>query len=162
MSGAHATRAIASPPVRVISFGAEAKGFIAIGQLATGVIAIGQLATGVIAIGQLSRGVFAVGQLSLGVVTFGQLSAGLAWAGGMLGVGGTAGPGVVFGLLGRLRVRPRLRFERARDLSTLSIGLRAFVAVGVLALVWFVALGPLLHELTKVGGVFRSPPRVLR
>ena len=148
--------------MRVISFGAEANGFIAIGQLATGVIAIGQLATGVVAIGQLSRGVFAVGQLSVGVVSLGQLSAGLAWAGGMVGIGGTAGPGLVLGLLGRLRLRPRVQFERARPHRTLSIVLRAFVGVGLVALVWFVALGPLLHELTRVGGVFRSPPRVLR
>jgi hypothetical protein len=116
----------------------------------------------VIAIGQLSRGVFAVGQLAVGVVTIGQLSAGLAWAGGMVGVGGTSGPGLVLGLLGRLRLRPRLRFEAARNRSALSVVLRSLVGVGVLALVWFVALGPLLHELTKVGGVFRSPPHVLR
>ena len=148
--------------MRAISFGAEAKGIIAIGQLATGVIAIGQLATGVVAIGQLSRGVFAVGQLSLGVVAFGQLSAGLAWAGGMLGVGGTAGPGVVFGLLGRLRVRPQWRFEPTDSRRTTSVVFRTFVGAALLALVWFVALGPLLHELTRVGGVFRSPPRVLR
>lgn len=147
--------------MRVISFGAEAKGFIAIGQLATGVIAIGQLATGVIAVGQLSRGVFAVGQLSLGVVTVGQLSAGVAWAGG-IGVGGTAGPGLVFGLLGRLRIRPRVQFEPRGNRAPKSIVLRAIVGAGLLALVWFVALGPLLHELTRVGGVFRSPPRVLR
>ena len=148
--------------MRVISFGAEAKGVIAIGQLATGVIAIGQLATGVIAIGQLSRGVFAVGQASLGVVSVGQLSAGLVWAGGMVGVGGTAGPGLVFGLLGRLRVRPPRRFEPARNRSRASVVLRSVVGVGVVALVWFVALGPLLDELTRLGGVFRSPPRVLR
>jgi hypothetical protein len=80
----------------------------------------------------------------------------------MVGVGGTAGPGLVFGLLGRLRVRPRLQFEPARNRSKVSIGLRAFVGLGVLALVWFVAVGPVLHELTRLGGVFRSPPPVLR
>ena len=147
--------------MRVVDFGAEAKGFIAIGQLATGVVAIGQLATGVIAIGQLSRGVFAIGQLSLGVVTAGQLSGGLAWASG-IGIGGTAGPGLVLGLLGRLRVRPRLRFEPAPKRRGVALALRALVGVGLVALVWFVALGPLLDELTRVGGVFRSPPPVLR
>jgi hypothetical protein len=147
--------------VRVISFGADSTGFIAIGQLATGFIAIGQVATGVIAVGQLSRGVVAIGQLSLGVVTVGQLSAGAAWAGG-IGVGGTAGPGLVFGLLGRLRVRPHVQFERAPVRHPKGVVVRSLVGAGLLALVWFVALGPLLHDLTRVGGVFRSPPRVLR
>ena len=38
------------------------------------------------------------------------------------------------------------------------------MATGVIAgpgLVWG-ALGPLRHDLTRVGGVFRSPPHVLR
>jgi hypothetical protein len=147
--------------VRLIAFGAEATGVIAIGQVATGVIAIGQLATGVVAIGQLSRGVLAFGQLSLGMVTAGQLSAGVAWSGG-IGVGGTAGPGLVFGLAGRLRVRPRLQFERARMRGGPAIVLRAAIGLALAALVWFVAIGPLLHDLTRVGGVFRAPPHVLR
>jgi hypothetical protein len=134
---------------------------IAIGQLATGVIAIGQVATGVIAIGQLSRGVLAFGQLSLGIVTAGQLSAGVAWSGG-IGVGGTAGPGLVFGLAGRLRVRPRLQFESSRARSAPWIVFRAVVGLALVVLVWFVAIGPLLHDLTRVGGVFRAPPHVLR
>jgi hypothetical protein len=147
--------------MRVIAFGAEAKGIIAIGQVATGVVAIGQLATGVIAIGQLSRGVVAFGQLSVGVVTGGQLSAGLAWSGG-LGVGGTAGPGLVLGLAGRLRVRPYIEFRRAAVRGKISIAWRVLAGLALAALVWFVAVGPLLHELTRVGGVFRSPPPVLR
>jgi hypothetical protein len=147
--------------VRLIAFGAEATGVIAIGQLATGVLAIGQLATGVIAIGQLSRGVVAFGQLSLGIVTAGQLSVGVAWAGG-IGVGGTAGPGLVFGLMGRLRVRPHPQFERAQVPRTRGIFVRAVLGLAVAALVWFVAIDPLLHDLTRVGGVFRSPPHVLR
>jgi hypothetical protein len=147
--------------VRVIAFGAEATGIVAIGQIATGVVAIGQLATGVIAVGQLSRGVIAFGQLSLGIVTGGQLSAGVAWAGG-LGVGGTAGPGLVFGLAGRLRVRPHVQFERARPRGAPSIVGRTLAGLALAALVWFVVIGPLLHDLTRVGGVFRSPPPVLR
>jgi hypothetical protein len=147
--------------VRVIAFGAEAKGIVAIGQLATGVVAIGQVATGVIAIGQLSRGVVAFGQLSVGIVTGGQLSAGLAWAGG-LGVGGSAGPGLILGLAGRLRVHPYVEFRRARVRGKVSIVMRVVAGLALAALVWFVAVGPLLHELTRVGGVFRSPPPVLR
>lgn len=147
--------------MRVIAFGAEATGVIAIGQLATGVIAIGQVATGVIAIGQLSRGVIAFGQLSVGVVTGGQLSAGLAWAAG-LGVGGTAGPGLVLGLAGRLRVHPYVEFRRASARGALPTVMRVLAGLALAALVWFVAVGPLLHELTRVGGVFRSPPPVLR
>ena len=147
--------------MRVIAFGAEPTGFIAIGQVATGVIAIGQMATGVIAIGQLSRGVVAFGQLSLGIVTGGQLSAGVAWSAG-IGVGATAGPGLVLGLWGRLRVRPRIQFERAHVRGSAGVVARALVGLALVALVWFVALGPLLHELTRVGGVFRAPPHVLR
>ena len=147
--------------MRVIAFGAEATGVVAIGQVATGVIAIGQLATGVIAIGQLSRGVIAFGQLSVGVVTAGQLSAGVAWAGG-IGMGGTAGPGLVFGLLGRLRLRPHVQFQRARAGSTPAMIGRLLLGLALAALVGFVAIGPLLHDLTRVGGVFRAPPHVLR
>ena len=147
--------------MRLIAFGAESTGVIAIGQLATGVIAIGQLATGVIAIGQLSRGVFAFGQLSLGIVTAGQLSLGVAWSAG-IGVGGTAGPGLVFGLIGRLRVRPHVQFEPSPVRGRWRVVFRAVVGLAVAALVWFVAIDPLVHDLTRVGGVFRSPPHVLR
>ena len=147
--------------MRLIAFGAEATGVIAIGQVATGVIAIGQVATGVIAIGQLSRGVLAFGQLSLGIVTAGQLSVGVAWAGG-IGVGGTAGPGLVFGLMGRLRVSPHVEFDRERVRLMRGTFVRAVLVLAVAALVWFVAIDPLVHDLTRVGGVFRSPPHVLR
>jgi hypothetical protein len=85
----------------------------------------------------------------------------LAWAGG-IGVGGTAGPGLVLGLLGRLRLRPRLQFERVQVRRRRAVAVRVLVGVGLVALVWFVVLAPLVHDLTRVGGVFRSPPRVLR
>ena len=104
--------------MRLIAFGADATGVIAIGQLATGVLAIGQLATGVIAIGQLSRGVVAFGQLSLGIVTAGQLSLGVACR--RYRDRGHGGAGLVFGLLGRLRVRESAEFSVRRHMCSAS------------------------------------------
>ena len=92
----------------VFAIGQQAKGVIAIGQEATGVIAIGQLATGVVAVGQLARGVIVVGQLALGLAAVGQIGFGVLWYAG-LGIGGTAGPGAVFGCFGRLRFRQQSR-----------------------------------------------------
>jgi hypothetical protein len=92
----------------VFAFGQQATGVIAIGQEATGVIAIGQLATGVVAVGQLARGGIVVGQLALGLAAVGQVGFGVLWCAGM-GVGGTAGPGAVFGCFGRLRPRQQSR-----------------------------------------------------
>lgn len=89
----------------VFAFGQQATGFIALGQEATGFIAIGQMATGVIAIGQLARGVIAVGQLAVGVVAVGMVAVGVLWCSALVGVAGTSGPGLVYGLLGRVRVR---------------------------------------------------------
>jgi hypothetical protein len=68
----------------------------------------------------------------------------------------------VIGLLGRLRVRPRVQFQRARVGGAPAIVGRVVLGLALAALVWFVAIGPLLHELTRVGGVLRSPPHVLR
>ena len=105
-----------SGEVAVFAVGQEARGFIAIGQVATGFIAIGQVATGVIAVGQLARGVIAVGQLALGVFAVGMVGGGVLWCTALVGVGGTSGPGLVYGLLGRARVRqwPRRLLALAR------------------------------------------------
>ena len=73
------------------------------------------------AVGQLSRGVVAVGQLALGLAAAGQVAIGVCWAAG-LGIGGTSGPGAVYGIFGRVRLREigedlyrlRARFRRAR------------------------------------------------
>ncbi len=140
---------------------------IAVGVAPTGVIAIGQLATGVIAVGQLARGVIVVGQLAIGIVTFGQLSLGFAWAGGQLATGAVEGPSQVgVGAFGKLGFSDLTHGRWARFTAWRLVGVRRWAAplimIGVGCLVWFVALDPLLHELTKVGGVFREPPRPLR
>jgi hypothetical protein len=153
--------------MRVFAVGQSPTGVIAIGQIPTGVIAIGQGATGVIAIGQLARGMIAIGQLALGVIAFGQLSIGVLWSGGMLSVGALEGPTLLgAGLFGRWRLRDlrRLRFRsiERREGPRSWVRLAAFVAIG--ALVWFVALQPLLHDLLREGGILRDEPgpRVLR
>ncbi len=139
--------------------GAEPVGFIAIGQVATGVIAIGQLATGVVAIGQLARGVVTVGQLTVGVVSFGQVAVGLAWAAGLLGLAPVA-PGwpTSPALLGRLRlgdvVRGRWRAIERRPVRWWAVA----VSLAAAALVVGVSLVPLVHDLVRVGGVFRDRP----
>jgi hypothetical protein len=140
--------------VKLFAVGQEAVGVVAIGQAATGVLAIGQVATGVVAIGQLARGVIVVGQLGLGIVAVGQLAVGVLWAGGMVGVAATSGPGLVGGLFGRLYLRrlfrrqpgaafPHDRFSRNRMLvaGALTAALAAF---------WWVAAGQwLLDDLTR-------------
>lgn len=88
----------------LFAFGQEATGFFAFGQRATGFVAIGQVATGVVAVGQLARGGIVVGQLAIGLVAIGQLAIGVFWAAGMIGIGGTSGFGLVYGLFGRLRL----------------------------------------------------------
>jgi hypothetical protein len=100
----------------VLAIGQQATGVIAIGQLSTGFIAIGQEATGFIAIGQLARGVIAIGQLALGLVAVGMVAGGVLWCTALVGVGGTSGFGLVYGLLGRVRVRqwPRRLLAVAR------------------------------------------------
>lgn len=125
--------------MRVLAVGVEPVGVVAIGANATGIIAIGQLATGVVAVGQLARGVVVVGQLAVGVLAFGQLALGVGWVGGMLAIGGRAGPGMLV-----LSPRsPRLR-----------IGL-----VVVLAALWWVAAGSwLVGSITEESGIFRDEP----
>jgi hypothetical protein len=124
------------------------------GQLATGFIAIGQEATGVIAVGQLSRGVIAVGQLALGIVAVGMVAGGVLWCTAMLGVAGTSGHWLVYGLLGRPRVGqwPRRLLAVARrepwDTPPRSPLWRRAVDVvlfaGLVALWWFLAGQPAL------------------
>src|SRR5258708_2955410 len=108
--------AIGSDATGIFAFGQLAAGVVAIGQVATGVVAIGQvatgqLATGVVAVGQLARGGIVGGQLALGLVSFGQISVGVCWSAGLLGIGGTSGPGLILGLFGRLS--PPQLFGRA-------------------------------------------------
>ena len=137
------------------------------GSQATGVIAIGQQATGVIAIGQLARGVVVVGQLAAGVIAFGQLAIGLGWAGGMVGAGAVRGPGLLIdgfygelkfgdlrrGRLGRTTWRPRV--ERTRPWRSVAM-------IVITLIVMRVAVGPLIHELVRAGGILREPPAPLR
>jgi hypothetical protein len=153
--------------VRVISLGEQPVGFVAIGQLPTGVIAIGQGATGVIAVGQLARGVIAAGQLAIGFVALGQVAVGGAWAGGMLAVAPVGGPYMLgSGLFGALPLSALRRGEWsrfvARRTSTLGLGVRLAVVALIAIAMWFIVLAPLLDDLTRVGGVFRDPPRRLR
>jgi hypothetical protein len=138
----------------VFAVGVETVGFIAVGQLATGFIAVGQEATGVIAIGQLSRGVIAVGQLALGIVAVGMVAGGVLWCAALLGVAGTSGFGLVYGLLGRPRVRqwPQRLLAVARrepwDTPPRRPVWRRTVGVvllaGLVALWWFLAGQPAL------------------
>ena len=153
--------------MRVIDVGAQPVGFVAIGQLPTGVIAIGQGATGVVAVGQLARGVIVLGQLAIGFVAFGQLAVGAVWAGGMLAVAPVGGPYMLgTGLFGSLPLRALLhgRWSQfvARQMSPVGLGIRLFVLVLIAIAMWFVAIAPLLDDLTRVGGVFRDSPRQLR
>ncbi|MBM3694369.1 MAG: hypothetical protein FJW79_00265 [Actinobacteria bacterium] len=145
--------------MKFFAVGVQPVGFIALGALPTGVIALGQGATGVVAVGQLARGVVAVGQLSLGVFALGQLSAGAVWAGGQLAIGGTQGFAMLgWGLLGDWvpwrRAAPRLR--PAAGLWTAA--LRAVVLAGVVVLVAWLAIAPVVDALVRPGGVFVPLP----
>lgn len=153
--------------MRVIDVGVQPVGLIAIGQLPTGVIAIGQGATGVVAVGQLARGVIVLGQLAIGVVALGQLAIGAAWAGGMLAVAPVGGPYMLgTGLFGALPFSAlrRGRWSRfvTRRMTPMGLAVRLVVLVAIAIAVWFIAIAPLLDDLTRVGGVFRDPPRELR
>jgi len=153
--------------VRVIDVGLQPVGFVAIGQLPTGVIAIGQGATGVVAIGQLARGVIVLGQLAIGLVAFGQLAVGAVWAGGMVAVAPVGGPYLLgTGLFGALPLRAlwhgRWSQFVARQMSPVALGVRVVVLVLIAVGMWFIAIAPLLDDLTRIGGVFRDAPRELR
>lgn len=152
--------------MKLLAFGAEPVGVVAIGGNATGIVAIGQLATGVVAIGQLARGAVVVGQLSIGLVAVGQLSVGVLWSGGTVGVAATSGPGLIFGLFGRLRLLRLLRPGAGPPTPALvSGGLgRARVALGVVLVVvlaglWWLTAGQwVVDALTRTGGVFVNAP----
>jgi hypothetical protein len=140
--------------MKVFAAGTEAVGVIAIGQSATGILAIGQLATGVVAIGQLARGVFVVGQLGLGIVAVGQLAVGVLWAGGMVGVAATSGPGLIGGLFGRLYLRRLFRRRSGpafpHDRPSRHRLVVAAAVTAALAGLWWAAAGQwLLDDLTR-------------
>ena len=154
--------------MRVVAFGEEPVGVIAIGANATGIIAIGQLATGVVAIGQLARGAIVVGQLGLGLVAIGQLAVGAGWSAGMVGIGGTAGPGLIAGAFGRLSLLRLFGRHTGRALEGTGLFSRARLVVGLivtvaLAALWWLAAGQwVMDALTRTGGILFDPPRVLR
>ena len=80
----------------VFSYGAEAKGIVAIGARATGVIAVGGLAIGVVALGGLAVGVVGLGGGSLAILALGGLAIGWRAVGG-LAVGDAALGGLAIG-----------------------------------------------------------------
>jgi hypothetical protein len=80
----------------LLSYGAEAKGIIAIGARATGVIAVGGLAIGVVALGGLTVGVVALGGGSLAILALGGLAIGWRAIGG-LAIGDAALGGLAIG-----------------------------------------------------------------
>ncbi len=86
----------------------------------------------------------------------------------MLSVGGVSGPALLgTGLFGNLELRRLLRLQVHRGTYHLRDGRARWITVAafvVAALVWFVALQPLLHDLVREGGILREEPkpRVLR
>ena len=149
--------------MKLLAVGTEPVGVIAIGQNATGVLAIGQLATGIVAIGQLARGAVVVGQLGLGLVAIGQLAVGVLWAGGMVGLAATSGPGLVVGPFGRLSPLRLFRrstgpaFSPARPTAARMVV--GAVLVAVLGTLWWLAAGrPIVDDLTRTGGILVEAP----
>jgi hypothetical protein len=153
--------------MRFVAVGVEPVGVIAIGANATGVVAVGQLATGVVAVGQLSRGFVVLGQLAVGFVAIGQLGIGLVWAMGMVGVAPLAGPGLVYGLFGRLYVNRLMGratgpvFERPQP-TPLRMAVAAAGLASVAVLWWFAAGYWVLDALSREGGILVDGPRPLR
>ena len=152
----------------MLAVGVQPVGVIAVGANAVGILAIGELETGVVAIGQLARGGLAIGQLALGVISVGQLAVGVGWATGQLGMAATSGAGIVFGPLGRVYALPLLgprgerRWVRHPRAGPAWSGVAALVVLVLGALWWFAAGLPLLHELTRTGGILVDAPRPLR
>ncbi len=93
---------------RWVDAGQFATGFFAFGQIATGFIAVGQVATGVIAIGQVARGGIAIGMVGFGLVSISMMGVGVVRTTALLGVGGTAGWGLVLPLVALPGRRARL------------------------------------------------------
>lgn len=152
--------------MRMFQAGTEPVAVVAIGVKATGVVAIGPFANGVLAIGQLSVGVITVGQISLGLFAIGQMALSPIWAFGQLVIAPLSG-GAMLALapLGRVPVasivkrRPRyIGGNRSKLRIALSIVLACTFAVAW----WYAGAAPLLDAVTKVGGIFRSGPRVLK
>jgi len=81
--------------VKIIDFGQEATGFIAVGQFAVGVFALGQVATGVVAVGQMATGIITIGQGAVGFFSIGMGGVGIYWTGAMIGIGGSGFGGVI-------------------------------------------------------------------
>ena len=80
----------------LLSYGATAKGIIAIGGRATGFIAIGGIAVGVVALGGLAIGAVALGGCSIALLALGALA--LGWrALGALAIGDAALGGLAIG-----------------------------------------------------------------
>jgi hypothetical protein len=158
--------------MRVVSVGSELPGVVAVGQQATGIVAVGQRASGVIAIGQEATGVIAVGQLALGVVAVGSWPGASSWPGSWasgwpqrarwpagccgaraLGVGGTSGSPLAYGLFGRLSRRRLIAWVRREPWDSpprWSTWRRAVGVAGLTALTalwWFAAGQPLVAAL---------------
>lgn len=93
---------------RLFDAGQFATGFIAVGQFATGFVAIGQVATGVIAIGQVARGGIVIGMVGFGLWSISMVGVGVLRTTALIGVGGTAGFGLVLPLIPLPARRPRL------------------------------------------------------
>ncbi|MGH8927434.1 MAG: hypothetical protein ACRDWH_03720 [Acidimicrobiia bacterium] len=145
--------------MRVVDFGQEAVGIVAVGQIATGVVAIGQVATGVIAVGQLARGVITLGQISIGLVAVGQVGIGAGYGAGMLGTGIFAGGLVPVSLLGYIRFADFRRFHFRPEWVRSSIRpWRTVLIVAVMILVVLIAIMPTWRALFDVDGIFYVPP----
>jgi len=152
--------------VKLLAFGTEPVGVIAIGANATGIVAVGQLATGVVAVGQLARGGIVIGQLGIGLVALGQLAVGVLWSAGMLGLGGTSGPGLIGGLFGRLYLLRLLRRQEGPAFPSRAGFSRRRVVVATLLTAalgagWWLAAGKwLVDDLTRPDPivVVKEPP----
>ncbi len=163
---AHGSTSTSRRLVRLFQAGTEPVAVIAIGAKATGVIAIGPYANGVLAIGQLAVGVVAIGQLSLGLLTIGQVAFSPVWAFGQLVVAPLSGGAMLpIAPLGKVPIssvfkrRPKYVEGERSKWRTLFGGVLACCAA---AAWWFLAAAPLLDEMTRVGGMFRDAPRVLK
>jgi hypothetical protein len=85
----------------------------------------------------------------------------------MLAVAPVGGPYMLgSGLFGALPLSALRRGQWSRFIvrhpSPVGLGVRLAVVVLIAIAMWFIVLAPLLDDLTRVGGVFRDPPRQLR
>jgi hypothetical protein len=98
--------------------------------------------------------VVVVGQLGLGIVAVGQLAVGVVWAGGMVGVAATSGPGLIGGLFGRLYLRRLFHRGSGPAFPADRLGRTRILVAGVLTValagLWWAAAGQwLLDDLTR-------------